>query len=224
MQAAAPRFLPRKRASTDDPNFSTKFVGFDTGPGNVLMDLWVARHWQRAYDENGQLAAKGHVDEELLDRMLRHDYFSRPYPKSTGRDLFNDVWLNAQLCGDGSTALSDPLAALQDRSQQEQRLLDILATLLALTARSVALHLNQASFSVTQVFVVDSLRPLRCLSHLLPTFQLLPVSLGAKPHHIRRSSCAGEACAIRRSCSSCSCCAHAQLCPHPNFSFIHSLK
>lgn len=113
------------------------------------MDFWVSRHWQRAYDENGMLAAKGQVDEKLLECMLQHEYFSRPSPKSTGRDLFNEAWLSAQLSG--IAALPDSSAALPVCGQEQQRLLDVLATLLALTAHSIALHLKQASFSVTQV-------------------------------------------------------------------------
>ena len=111
------------------------------------MDLWVARHWQRSYDEGGALAAKGRVIESLLDRMLEHEYFSRPAPKSTGRDLFNEAWLNLQLTDAVHCSTS---AAHQHSGLEEQQRLDVLATLLALTARSIALHLKQAQFPVTQ--------------------------------------------------------------------------
>lgn len=132
------------------------------------MDLWVSRHWQRAYDENGMLAAKGQVDEKLLECMLQHEYFSRPSPKSTGRDLFNEAWLSAQLSG--IAALPDSSAALPVCGQEEQRLLDVLATLLALTARSIALHLKQASFSVTQVRTTSRISLPR-LQHVFLFFQ-----------------------------------------------------
>ncbi|MCS0629445.1 anhydro-N-acetylmuramic acid kinase [Telluria mixta] len=71
--------------------------GYDTGPGNVLMDLWIARHQGQAYDEDGAWAATGTVDASLLDLMLDEPYFRQPPPKSTGRDLFHADWLDAKL-------------------------------------------------------------------------------------------------------------------------------
>jgi anhydro-N-acetylmuramic acid kinase len=71
--------------------------GFDTGPGNVLMDLWVARHTGKPYDEDGAFAASGKVDEQLLEILLDEPYFRLPPPKSTGRDLFHTEWLDRQL-------------------------------------------------------------------------------------------------------------------------------
>jgi len=160
----------------DDPNFSSKFVGFDTGPGNVLMDLFCSRHWQLSYDEGGALAAQGRVVEPLLRRMLQHEYFSRPAPKSTGRDLFNEAWLDMQLTGLEDTGHDSTSAALQLGDQQQQQRLDILATLLALTAHSIALHLKQAQFPVAQAranasFVVPS-----CLYWLFLSALTLPAA------------------------------------------------
>jgi 1,6-anhydro-N-acetylmuramate kinase len=65
-----PSPAPSPTRLADDPSFSSKFVGFDTGPGNVLMDLWVSRHFECAFDANGALAAKGCVVQHLLDGML----------------------------------------------------------------------------------------------------------------------------------------------------------
>jgi 1,6-anhydro-N-acetylmuramate kinase len=115
------------------------------------MDLWVARHWNRTYDENGALAAKGCVIQGLLDCMLQHEYFARPAPKSTGRDLFNEEWLDLQLSGCDAAALTGLSVALKDCEHAQQQRLDVLATLLALTAHSIALHLQHARFTVTQV-------------------------------------------------------------------------
>jgi 1,6-anhydro-N-acetylmuramate kinase len=151
------RRLLLQHALADDASFSSKFVGFDTGPGNVLMDLWVARHWNRAYDDNGALAAKGCVIQGLLDRMLQHEYFARPAPKSTGRDLFNEAWLNLQLSSFEAAALTGPSAALNDCELAQQQQLDVLATLLALTAHSIALHMQHARFTVTQVTAIFSI-------------------------------------------------------------------
>jgi anhydro-N-acetylmuramic acid kinase len=71
--------------------------GFDCGPGNALMDLWCQRHQGRAYDAKGQWAASGRVDPVLLQGLLGEPFLQRHPPKSTGRDLFNAVWLDTAL-------------------------------------------------------------------------------------------------------------------------------
>jgi anhydro-N-acetylmuramic acid kinase len=71
--------------------------GFDTGPGNVLMDLWSARHLGMPFDMNGEWAARGRADPSLLNALLAEPYFAVAPPKSTGRDLFNAGWLDAVL-------------------------------------------------------------------------------------------------------------------------------
>lgn len=96
----------------DAPSF-----GFDTGPGNMLMDAWVNLHWQQPYDADGAHAQRGHVLPELLNRLLNTPYFQLPPPKSTGRELFQLDWLMPQLNGD-------------------ERPEDVLRTLLELTAHS----------------------------------------------------------------------------------------
>ncbi len=68
-------------------------LGYDTGPGNVLMDAWCQLHTQKDYDENGEWAASGQVNEPLLLAMMEENYFKLPSPKSTGRELFNLPWL-----------------------------------------------------------------------------------------------------------------------------------
>jgi len=102
-------FLPRKGGA----------IGFDSGPGNCLLDLWAARHLGKQFDAGGSWAAGGQVIPEMLERMLREPYFVAPPPKSTGRDLFNDAWLRSMLKG------GEEAQAVQ-------------ATLLELTARSLA--------------------------------------------------------------------------------------
>ena len=86
--------------------------GFDCGPGNVLMDLWCHRHTGRAYDKDGAWAASGKVHPELLRRLLASPFFARVPPKSTGRDLFNPVWLSRQLEGFTHCAPEDVQATL----------------------------------------------------------------------------------------------------------------
>ena len=71
--------------------------GFDTGPGNVLMDAWIARQLGHDYDAGGAWAATGAELPELLALLLEEPYFALPAPKSTGRDLFHAQWLDARL-------------------------------------------------------------------------------------------------------------------------------
>lgn len=74
-------------------------IGFDTGPGNCLMDLWTSEHRGQPFDRDGVFAASGAVHPELLRRLLTEPYLSRPAPKSTGRELFNRGLLDAALEG-----------------------------------------------------------------------------------------------------------------------------
>ena len=93
--------------------------GFDTGPGNCLLDLWAARHLGRPYDDRGAWASRGRVNAPLLAAMLSEPYFAKPPPKSTGRDLFNESWIERHLA-----ANPDPQS--------------VQATLVEVTAKSVA--------------------------------------------------------------------------------------
>jgi len=72
-------------------------TGFDTGPGNMLMDGWAYQHLGVAFDESGEWAATGQVITHLLSKLLEHPYFKELPPKSTGRDLFNLDWLQTYL-------------------------------------------------------------------------------------------------------------------------------
>ena len=74
-------------------------VGFDCGPGNVLLDGWARRHLGTAYDENGAWAARGKTDPRLLGDFLSEPYLETAPPKSTGRELFRLDWLDGRLSG-----------------------------------------------------------------------------------------------------------------------------
>jgi anhydro-N-acetylmuramic acid kinase len=95
----------------------TSVVGFDCGPGNVLLDYWCHQRNGLNFDAGGQWAASGQLIPELLEHLASDPYFSLPPPKSTGRDLFNPEWLQHKL---------SPLP--QARAQ------DVQATLTELTA------------------------------------------------------------------------------------------
>ncbi len=96
--------------------------GFDTGPGNTLLDAWCERHIGEPFDRDGAWAATGRLDPKLLAALKADPYFARPPPKSTGRDHFHLPWL------EGHLALLRP--ALQPA--------DVQRTLLALTAQTIA--------------------------------------------------------------------------------------
>ncbi|PRC91565.1 anhydro-N-acetylmuramic acid kinase [Solimicrobium silvestre] len=95
--------------------------GFDTGPGNVLMDAWIMQHKSQAYDANGDWARLGQVNSALLAQLLDEPFLRLAPPKSTGRDLFHLDWLNQKL------SLFSEVSAV-----------DVQATLCAFTAHSLA--------------------------------------------------------------------------------------
>ena len=76
---------------------SRPVIGFDTGPGNTLVDTWVRQTLNQSYDRNGQWARSGSVIPELLKNLIQEPYFKQAPPKSTGRELFSDSWLRKKL-------------------------------------------------------------------------------------------------------------------------------
>ena len=74
-------------------------TGFDTGPGNTLLDYWYREHHTGDWDIDGSWSLTGEVDQALLEKLLSDDYFSRPAPKSTGLEYFSYEWLKGRLSG-----------------------------------------------------------------------------------------------------------------------------
>jgi anhydro-N-acetylmuramic acid kinase len=93
---------------------ATASAGFDSGPGNCLMDLWSASRRGLPFDAEGAWAASGTPDDELLTALLDHAYFIAPPPKSTGREVFNSDYLEARLTRRGSIAPCDVQATLAE--------------------------------------------------------------------------------------------------------------
>ena len=80
------------------PTDNTKsIIGFDTGPGNTLLDRWCEKHRNLSCDLNGDWARSGKIIPELLEKLLDDDYFKKPFPKSTGREYFNLDWLHQKI-------------------------------------------------------------------------------------------------------------------------------
>lgn len=88
--------------------------GYDTGPGNMLMDAWIWRHRALPYDKNAEWANQGRVNLTLLQQMLSDPYFAEPAPKSTGREYFNIAWLEKQLTRVHALAPEDVQATLAE--------------------------------------------------------------------------------------------------------------
>ncbi|MDH3758568.1 MAG: anhydro-N-acetylmuramic acid kinase [Gammaproteobacteria bacterium] len=86
--------------------------GFDTGPGNTLMDAWIRRHRAIDFDDGGRWAASGTTIPALLETMLADPYFAKSPPKSTGFEYFNEVWLSRLIQEDADPA--DVQATLAD--------------------------------------------------------------------------------------------------------------
>jgi anhydro-N-acetylmuramic acid kinase len=108
--------------------------GFDCGPGNMLMDAWIADQQGHAFDENGTWASQGKVNQALLSRMLTDSFFAKAPPKSTGRDDFHLEWLHKQIGSDNIDAedvqatllhltVDSSLQALEGHAPQTQTLI-----------------------------------------------------------------------------------------------------
>lgn len=112
-------------------------LGFDTGPGNALLDEWALRHLGQPYDEDGRWAAAGRPVAALLAALRQDPYFARTPPKSTGREHFHLGWLEAHL--DALALAPAPV--------------DVQATLLRLTAGTIAEAIRTFLPRTDEVFV-----------------------------------------------------------------------
>ena len=111
-------------------------IGFDTGPGNGLLDAWIQKYSGKEYDDNGDWAKSGQVDTSLLGKLLNDPFFNFPPPKSTGKEYFNLAWLE-KTCPE-VTKLSPA---------------DIQSTLLQLSAESIALAIRDYASDAEKVFI-----------------------------------------------------------------------
>ncbi len=110
--------------------------GFDTGPGNTLLDHWIASIRGEPYDDKGQWSATGQANQVLLANLLTHRYFSKVGPRSTGKEEFNLAWLESHL-----TAL-DTISPV-----------DVQATLVELTSTTIAAAVNSSPLDIPEIYV-----------------------------------------------------------------------
>ena len=113
------------------PANDSPVIGYDTGPANLLLDAWTALHTDKDYDAGGTWAQSGQVVEPLLNQLIEHPFFARTYPKSTGREDFNLVWLQNEL-----QKFDQASAHIRYSSA------DVQATLTELTAMSASMQIN----------------------------------------------------------------------------------
>jgi anhydro-N-acetylmuramic acid kinase len=112
-------------------------LGYDTGPGNGLMDSWILQHLGKAYDDNGQWASEGRVIQPLLEQLLKTPYLHKKAPKSTGRELFNPEWLSQQRASFRHS--TDPA--------------DMQATLLEFTAQTIIASIKKSHRPIAEVYL-----------------------------------------------------------------------
>lgn len=149
----------------------TPVRGFDTGPASCLLDAWALRHRGEPFDRDGLFATQGRCNAGLLEALLAEPYFSLPAPKSTGREVFNLGWLERQLAGRSIGCA------------------DVQATLLELTARTVAAALKREMPDAARVFAcgggVHNPALMAALARALaPTSLVTTGALGIDPDYV----------------------------------------
>lgn len=159
-------------------NSERKMTGFDTGPGNGLMDQWYQLHHSGDYDKGGEWASKGQIHQGLYEKMIADPYFSLTAPKSTGREYFNLSWIEQRL--------SEVNAQISGE--------DIQRTLLELTAFTLADAIRAYAEDCDEIYICGGgaynqflMRQLE--KHLSPLTVMTTLELGLAPDWV-------EACAF----------------------------
>ncbi len=146
-------YLPSQCLKSPD-----SILGFDTGPGNMLIDHWIKQHLNEDYDADGQWCKSGSLISELLEAMLQDPYFELAPPKSTGRDLFNHAWLAQFLNPKYAPA-------------------DVARTLLELSAVTIANAIKRDCPNTHEVFVCGGGAHNQFLMHRLSALCGLPMQI-----------------------------------------------
>ena len=145
--------------------------GFDTGPGNTLMDYWSQIHIGQNYDAHGDWASTGQVNPELLHHLLDDAYFDQPPPKSTGKEYFSPAWLDQKLA-----------------SFRQCKAQDIQATLCQFSANSISQAILRYANNSKQVLVCGGGVHNRQLMSMLASNLTIPLlstaAFGIDPDHV----------------------------------------
>ena len=137
--------------------------GFDTGPGNVLMDYWIQGKQGHPFDQDGNWAKSGTVNQMFMEQLLTEPYFSLPAPKSTGRELFNHTWLKQHLESFSGEIIPE----------------DVQATLLTLTTATVSQAIQSKVDNGEIIVCGGGARNaflMQSLAQTLPEFDIMPSS------------------------------------------------
>lgn len=150
--------------------------GFDTGPGNTLLDQWTRRYLGMDFDSNGNIAAKGKPIAALLEQLESDRYFELPPPKSTGREYFNLAWLEPHLSGYSQYSPTD-----------------VLATLTELTAASIAKAIRDYAPQSRRIFIcgggTHNATLMGRLARLMPEIALEPTDgIGMDPDYVEAAA------------------------------------
>lgn len=151
-------------------------MGFDCGPGNVLLDMWCQQHLGQAFDAQGAWGASGQSSAALVSSLLTEPFFALPPPKSTGRDVFHADWLKHHLL-----SFSDLAAA------------DVQASLAELTACSASSAINTYATTAEQVWVCGggayNVHLMMLLQSLLPQQKVAPTDeIGLPPLQVEATA------------------------------------
>ncbi len=151
-------------------------IGFDTGPGNRLLDDWIKQQQNKAFDDGGQWASQYDSDEQLLKQLKTHPFLQRSIPKSTGREEFNKNWLDQQLKRVGSLSPGC-----------------VQATLLAFTAETIADAINTLPVGIDEVFICGggalNTTLMASLGHLLQSVNIYSTAaLGLAPEWVEAAA------------------------------------
>jgi anhydro-N-acetylmuramic acid kinase len=158
-------------------NKSEPVIGFDTGPGNILIDAWHQQHHSTLYDDQGSWASSGTISEALLARMLDEPYLQLPPPKSTGRELFNARWLHQQL------------SHLKSCPKPE----DVACTLVEYTARTITDQVIAHFSSCDEIYVCGggfhNAYLMKRIAHMLPNQTISTTAvLGVEPDWVEAAA------------------------------------
>lgn len=157
------------------PGKQTEVLGFDTGPGNTLIDYWCKQYLNKPFDTDGNWAKSGITNSALLKQLLAHSYFSMPFPKSTGREMFNSIWLEQHLENFGYIAPED-----------------VQSTLLDLTCQTIAMDITKLSIK-GELYICGggamNSEMMRRLALLLPDYSINTTSvLGVDPKWVEATA------------------------------------